>query len=132
MERDPNETTNLLHGDVSKTTLEFRKVMREKLLEYEREWGLEGYVGKSDFKIGEAYQPHPQRNEAFQRFILKITDEREREQMNKLVGEIPRAVAKEPIVNLRELDLSAWQSNLRISDRDLKQMLADHDRLRLE
>ena len=132
MQNDPDETNNLLHGEVSNAVGVTHITMREKLLEHEREWGLEGYVGECDFMVGEPYQPHPQRNEAFQRFTHQITDKREIEGMNDLVSEIPLVVAKEPIVNLRELDITSWQHNLDISDMELEDMLAAHDHLRME
>jgi hypothetical protein len=132
MKNDLNETSNLLHGDVDSEVEVTRLAMRNKLLEYEREWGLQGYVGEDDFKIGEPYQPHPQRNEAFPRFPLKLTSETEKAEMNDLLSEIPLAIAKEPIVNLRDLDISSWQHNLNVSDKDLEDMLAAHDQLRTE
>jgi arylsulfatase A-like enzyme len=132
MQNDPHETTNLLHCERSSEVRNTQQQMRAKLLDYEREWGLEGYVRESDFNVGEPYQPNPQRNEAFQRFLLKITDDVERDQMNELVSEIPQAVSKEPVVNLRELDINAWQRNLGVSDEELDGMLAGHDRLRTE
>ena len=101
-------------------------------MEYEGLYGLEGYVGTDDFKMGPPYQPHPQRNEAFQRFTLLIKDKQERERMNDLISEIPLAVTKEPVVRLRDLDIPAWQRNLGISDQQVKLMLAAHDRLRKE
>jgi arylsulfatase A-like enzyme len=127
MAKDPFETTNLLHDDVTDEVEATRNAMRSKLLEYEREWGLEGYVGEDDFKIGEPYQPHPQRNEAFPRFPLKLTNETEKAHMNDFIDEVAMAVANEPIVNLRDLDLAAWQKNLGISDQDVKRLLALND-----
>jgi arylsulfatase A-like enzyme len=132
MQNDPYETINMLHGAVSDTIRDTRIAMRDKLLAYERQWGLKGYVRELGFKVGNPYQPHPQRNEAFQRFVLQITDEREKGEMNDLVNEIPLAVAKESIVNLGELDIPAWQRNLGISDQDVERMLTTHDRLRRE
>lgn len=122
MQNDPAETTNLLHESNAHESI--RLSMREKLLDYERRNGLEGYVGEDDFKVGPEYQPHPQRNEAFQRFTLRITDPKEKEEMNSLVSEIPQAVAKEPVVNLKDLDIDAWQNNLKIPKSEVDRMLS--------
>jgi arylsulfatase A-like enzyme len=123
MESDPHETTNLLHGQYSPETAEIRAEMRTKLTAYEQEWGLEGYVGESDLKAGEPYQPHPQRNEAFPRFPLKIMDEAERALMNDFIEEIAAVVADEPLVKLSDLDITTWQTNLGISDADVARLL---------
>lgn len=123
MAKDPFEATNLLHDYVTDEVEATRNMMRSKLLEYEREWGLEGYVGENDFKIGEPYQPHPQRNEAFPRFPLKLTSETEKAQMNNFIDEIAAAVADEPLVCFKDLDITAWQKNLQISNEDVKRLL---------
>jgi len=120
---DPHETTNLLHDQYPPEVAVIRERMRAKLIEYERAWGLEGYVGDDDLKIGEPYQPHPQRNEAYPRFPKKIIDQAERAQMNDFIEEIAAAVADEPLVQLSDLDVSAWQENLGISDADVARLL---------
>ncbi|GAG53564.1 unnamed protein product, partial [marine sediment metagenome] len=127
MANDPYETSNLLHEEVNDEVEATRNVMRNKLLEYEREWGLEGYVGEDDFKIGEPYQPHPQRNEAFPRFPFKLTSETEKAQMNNFIDEIAAAVADEPLVRIKNLDIIAWQKNLQISNEDVKRLLTMDD-----
>jgi arylsulfatase len=127
LRRDPHETTNLLHEDVGGQVEDIRASLREKLLTYEQEHGLVGYTTRNDFKKGEPYEPHPQRNEAYQRFILKIMDEPERRQMNTLVDEIILAVKKEPVVRLRELDLESWRRNLEIPDDEFNRLLDAED-----
>ena len=123
MVHDPHETKNMLHGSRSSEVEAMRKIMRSKLLDYEREWGLEGYVHEDDFKVGAPYQPHPQRNEAYPRFPLMLTDESEKNEMNDFIDEIAAAVADEPIVRIKDLDIHAWQKNLNIADQDVRRLL---------
>ncbi len=132
MQKDPSETTNLLHEDPDDRLLNIRKEMRDKLMAYEKAYGLEGYVGETDFFVGPAYQPNPQRNEAFPRFPLRIVNEEEKAQMNDLVSEILMAVKDEPIVNLRDLDIEAWQTRLNIPDEEVERMLADRSQRKEE
>jgi arylsulfatase len=127
LRQDSTETTNLLHGQADSNAERIKSRLKQKLLGYERKYGLVGYTNPNDFKKAAPYEPHPQRNEAFQRFLLKITDEAERRQMNTLVDEIVTAVAKEPVVRLRELDVLAWQQNMGISDQELDRMLETDD-----
>ena len=130
MQNDPREMINLLHENSSSSVNAIKRDMKNRLLEYEQKYGLEGYAGEDDFKVGPPYQPHPQRNEAYPRFPLKIMDKREKNQMNDNIDEIARAVAKETVVNLRDLDLAAWQKNLNIPDLDVNRLLATVEKLR--
>jgi hypothetical protein len=102
--------------------------MREKLLSYEKTYGLEGYTTANDFKEGEPYFPHPQRNEAFPRFPAKLTDPAEMAAINDYLAEVTQAVAKEPIVRLGELDIRAWQKRGGFSDEAINSLLESDDR----
>ena len=124
MQNDPHETLNLLHGTPSASATTVALALRQKLTEYEREWGLEGYVDENGLKAGVPYEPHPQRNEAFPRFPLKLTDPAEKAAMNGFIDEIATAVAKEPIVKISELDYKAWQEKLNIPQEELERLLA--------
>jgi len=123
MGANPQETINLLHDQYPPEVAEIRAEMQAKLIEYERQWGLEGYVGEDDLKVGEPYQPHPQRNEAFPRFPKKILDDAERAKMNDFIEEIAMAIADEQGVRITDLDIQAWQKNLKISPKDLQRLL---------
>ena len=79
---------------------------------------------------GAPYQPYLQRNEAFPRFPLKITDPDEKAAMNDFIDEIAWAVADEPLVDIRQLDVAAWQQQLNIPDADVTRLLARDDRKR--
>ena len=47
--------------------------------------------------------------------------------MNTLFDEVLSAVADEPVVKLRELDVSAWQAKGGITDADIESPLARDD-----
>jgi arylsulfatase A-like enzyme len=128
MQRDPQETINLLAMEISKSIEELRQTMREKLLSYEQTIGLEGYTTGDEFKKGEPYLSHPQRNEAFPRFPAKLTDPAEAAAMNDFLDEVTMAVAKEPVVKLRDLDIAAWQAKGGFSEKEIRQILEADDR----
>ena len=130
MQRDPQETKNLLALEITEAVEDLRLIMREKLLFYEQTFGLEGYATGSDFKRGEPYIPHPQRNEAFPRFPDKLTDPAEAAAMNDFLDEVAQAVAQEPVVKLRDLDIAAWQVKGGFSDEEIRRLLQVNDQRR--
>ncbi|MCP4167255.1 MAG: sulfatase-like hydrolase/transferase [Chloroflexi bacterium] len=114
---DPYETKNLLWGDVPSELESIRTELRAKLAEYETKWGLAGYVSdKGELLAGPPYEPHPQRNEAFPRFPSQIMNQTEKAQMNDLFDEVRAAIAREPVVQLHQLDIAAWQAKGGFSD----------------
>lgn len=129
MQNDPHETTNLLAGESTPHIKSIRDTHYKKLVEYEEKYGLEGYVDEDGLKVGEPYEPHPQRNEAFPRFPLKLIDEAEKATIQTLYEEIQIAIKDEPIVKLAELDMTAWQKNLNVPN-DTVQQLLEHDKQR--
>ena len=102
--------------------------MRAKLVEYESRWGLEGYVHDGELLAGPPYEPHPQRNEAFPRFGEQIMDAEEKAGMKPIFDEVLAAVANEPIVKLRELDIGAWQAKGGFTDGAIGLLLAEDER----
>ncbi|NCF64557.1 MAG: sulfatase-like hydrolase/transferase [Chloroflexi bacterium] len=130
LQRDPQETKNLLALEITEAVEDLRLIMREKLLFYEQTFGLEGYATGSDFKRGEPYIPHPQRNEAFPRFPDKLTDPAEAAAMNDFLDEVAQAVAQEPVVKLRDLDIAAWQVKGGFSDEEIRRLLQVNDQRR--
>ncbi len=120
---DPHETQNLLDGDQSKEVTAIREVLKKRLIEYEKKYGLKGYVKNNSFITLERYEPYPTRNMAFPVFPDTIMDEEEKKTMNNFVDEVVQAVEPESVVDLRELDLKAWQKNGDINDETIKSML---------
>jgi arylsulfatase A-like enzyme len=128
LRNDPQETTNLLAEEPPKHVEEMRLTMRKKLLFYEQTYGLKGYTKEFDFKKGEPYIPQPQRNEAFPRFPDKLTKPAEIGAMNDYLDEVIQAVAKEPVVKLRELDIRPFQEKGDFSDDEIEQLLKTDNR----
>ncbi len=121
---DPYETRNLLWNDVSSELEPIRTELRAKLIEYETGWGLAGYVSdKGELLAGPPYEPHPQRNEAFPRFPGQIMDPTEKAQMNDLFDEVQTAIAKEPVVQLNQLDIAVWQAKGGFSDEAITKLI---------
>jgi arylsulfatase A-like enzyme len=128
MQNDPYETTNLLASPVPPAVAAVKAGLKSTLLSYERRWGLAGYTTDDDFKLGEPYVPHLQRNEAFPRFPAQIMDRVEKAEMNDLFDEVLQAVAREPVVKLHELDIAAWQTRGGFSDEAIEKLLAGQKR----
>lgn len=120
---DPHETTNLLAGEFSQEVAEIKDSLKQKLIEYERQFGLEGYVDGNDLMQQDPYVSRPYRNKAFPKFPDRITDAVEKEQMSDFFDEVLAAIEREPVVKLAELDLKAWQKNGNIPVEIIQKML---------
>jgi arylsulfatase A-like enzyme len=120
---DPPETTNLLVDGADQEVVRVKDFLRKKLIECERQIGLEGYVVGDDLAQLEPYRPRPHRNKAFPKFPDSITDAVEKEQMTDFFAEVMAAIEREPVVRLEELDLQSWQRNGNISDETIQKML---------
>jgi arylsulfatase len=120
---DPHETCNLLEEGVTEEILDKKQELRKRLIQYEKKYGLEGYVRENDFIKLEPYNPKVNRENLFPVLHRHIMDEEEKNQMNDYIDEIIQAVEKEPVVNLEELDLKTWQQNNHFDDQLIKRML---------
>jgi len=105
---DPQETTNLLHGPVSEEAESARVSLREKLVRYEKAYGLEGYVVNDDFVEMEPYVAVPYRETNFPKHVESLTKEK-KEILGAMEDEIQLAIKNESVVNLEELDLETFQ-----------------------
>lgn len=126
MINDPYETTNLLFKEESREITKVKNELRKKLVEYEKRYGLEGYVVHDDFIRLQSYVPRPSRNIAYPVFPMTLSEE-ERSTMNDFYEEIVKVVEKEPIVDLSELDLDAWKNNRNIPE-DIVRKVLEGDR----
>lgn len=124
LETDPHETRNLLAGGSSAHEA-VRAKLRRRLLEYEQTWGLPGGVKNGDFVRRDRFQAAGARNRAFPIFREKLTDPEERAAMQSFLDEVAQAIAREPVLNLEDLDLSAWQRNGSFTDTQIRQLLDD-------
>lgn len=101
MENDPDESVNLLYENTDKEIAALRDGMRRELIEREKKYGLEGYVKAGDFiRLDELrYGPYRECNPP-------IFPEKEKgTKYITLEDEIKKAIAKEEVVNLDELDV---------------------------
>lgn len=103
LKKDPKEQTNLLHTE-AKAYEAIRLDLASRLLEYEKEWGLTGYVVNDQFIELEPYVAHPfvERNYPLH---VKHLDEKEQMKLKSLEDEIDIAIQNEPLVHKEYLNL---------------------------
>jgi len=114
MVSDSGEGVNLLASDsIDPDTRATHSRLRSKLCELEEKWGLRDHTAGGDFlRLAENDLSHTNvRNKHFPNFQKRIADPEERAAMNCLDDEVFAAVANEPIVDLRKLDLETWKKN---------------------
>ena len=100
MEHDPDETTNLLHENPDSRILAVKEDLKARLIAMEKQYGLEGCVKDDQFVVLEEFKGFKYRENnppMFPRY-------QDGEYMS-LEEEIKRAVAREPVVKLEELDI---------------------------
>jgi len=100
MEHDPDETTNLLYETPDSRILAVKEDLKARLIAMEKQYGLEGCVKDDQFVVLEEFKGFKYRENnppMFPRY-------QDSEYMS-LEEEIKRAVAREPVVKLEELDI---------------------------
>lgn len=113
----------LLKQEKNKPELEKEyTVLRRKLIEYEAEYGLEGYIKNGDFQILEPYQIRYHREMNFPMFSEKL-DPEEQQRMMAWEEEVLEAIGKEPVVRLEKLDLAGFEAHSRISKESIEKLL---------
>ena len=123
MVHDPDETENLLHDSVKRVRIdEVRRRMRQKLVELESEYGLEGYVKDGDFIRLEDYTPRFFREMNFPMFGAKLC-ETEQETLARCEDEILMAVKDEPVVELEKLDLDTFRCKSGLSSDRIERLI---------
>jgi len=123
LENDANEIHNLLERKPSNEILNQKEKLRNKLIQYEKKYGLEGYVKENDFIKLEPYNPDICRENLFPVFPEYIMNEDEKKQINNFFDELILAIEKEPMVNLSELDIKTWQKNNNIEEKIINKLL---------
>jgi hypothetical protein len=103
MQNDPQETTNLLFGEVPKEARAIADALRDRLTEYEGRFGLAGYVKDGALIRLPRYEAHPYYETCIQPFALNLP-EAEANLMNQTDDEILAAIRNEPLVRLRSND----------------------------
>ncbi|MGP8313834.1 sulfatase [Enterocloster aldenensis] len=128
MENDPDETENLLYGPETKAAYEaVRQDMRTRLIHYEEAFGLEGYVRNGDFALLEPYPVRRTRKLTFSMFPDKLGKE-EQARMMTHEEEILKAVAREPVVRLSELNMEAFKEASGLSGQRIQEMIAGSEK----
>ena len=101
MEKDPQETDNLLCRKLSKEEYESYQSLRSELISYESRWGLEGCVTGERFSEFPPYRANPGYEVNLPKFYQMIVDKKEADGMMDYRQEVLEAIKKEPIVNLK-------------------------------
>lgn len=104
MEKDPDETTNLLYQNPNEQILKIKEWLKEQLLAYETRYGLDGYVKDGHFIELEEFKSFFYRENNPPMFPKK----QEHVYMT-LEEEVNRAVAHETDVHLEELDIQFFE-----------------------
>jgi arylsulfatase A-like enzyme len=134
LKNDPHETSNLLCPDIStipQAIIRIKEELKSELTKWENRWGLEGYVKDGELVKLPPYEQRPYRNRALPVFQEKIMDSQEKRAMNNIFDEILMAIEKEPIVNLKDLDLDAWKKNGNFSEEQMKNLLQKEAEMRI-
>lgn len=104
MEKDPDESTNLLYGSQDEQLLQIKDRYKQQLLSYETRYGLNGYVKNGQFVEREAFKGFPYRENN-----VPIFPKEQDQEYIDLEEEVRRAVEHESIVHLNELDIAFFE-----------------------
>lgn len=102
--QDPKETLNLLFDNPQSEHIKIRDRLRKQLIELEKQQGLEGYIENNDFIVLDEFQ---------RRFFKENNPPKftkfEPYQHLSLEEEIFKAIEKEPVVDIHQIDLSFYE-----------------------
>lgn len=101
---DPGETTNLLCNEIDAVQLKTKERLRKQLIKVEELQGLEGYIDNNQFAVYEDYQ-----KPFFRENNPPIFTKYEKQPHMSLEAEIHKAIEKEPVVNIGQIDLSFYE-----------------------
>ena len=104
MEQDPGETTNLLYENPGPEALVEKERLKAQLIDYEKRYGLEGCVVDGRFAVFEK----PRRFFYRENNPPMFPGKQDREYVS-LEEEVRRALRKEPVVKLEELDVRYFE-----------------------
>ena len=132
LREDPQESANLLHtrGLTEEPIQEIRDRLRQRLMEFERNWGPDGCLQEDEFITLNEAPALSKRKDRFPVFHKKIMDPEEKSRMNTLSDEILLYIEKEPLVRLEELKLTDWQDSGEFSDKHIKDILERERKMR--
>lgn len=105
MLHDPHETENVLLTQ-PQAYEEIRQVMRKKLIEKEKEWGLPNCIVDDDFVRYDDFEINFYREANPPFFPANLAKDEERKALWSLEQELEAAIANEPVIDLSQLDTS--------------------------
>lgn len=94
---DPQERRDLLYGDPDTGVLAVKERLKRRLLAYEKQWGLAGYVEHDEFL---KMPPYVIKSYTESCFPWSMIREPGQGGADSLLDEILRAISKEPLVHL--------------------------------
>ncbi|MBO4394409.1 MAG: sulfatase-like hydrolase/transferase [Spirochaetales bacterium] len=100
LEKDPDETTNMLYGNPEKEILEIRARLKERLLEYEFKCGLPGHIENGEFVQFPPYEIVPRREGIFPTVRKKDLND---PSFRPIQEDILQAISDEPLVKIDNL-----------------------------
>ena len=122
LDNDPLEKDNLLYI-ASNESKEIASRLRKVLVEYEKKYGLDGYIENNNFKVFDELPIHFYRETNFPYIYNRIVNEDEKKNTNNMIDEILQATKKEPLVKFKDLDLKTFQKAGGFSDNDINRLL---------
>ncbi|SKC76595.1 sulfatase family protein [Maledivibacter halophilus] len=123
---DSKERVNLLFDCKDSKILEIKVSLRRKLVQYEKTWGLPGYVVDDDFIKLDEYVPVKYRETNFPFHIDNLCKE-DKEKLIDLNDEIKMAIKNEDVVNLKELDIETFKKYGKFTDKDIEDLLCEEE-----
>lgn len=122
LENDTKERINLLVNCQDNDILSIKNILRTKLIRYEKNFGLKGYIVNNDFIKLEEYTPKKYRETNFPFHVSNLC-EKDKEQLISINDEIRMAIENEPIVNLKELDIDTFKKFGKYTDEHINDLL---------
>ena len=118
MINDPDETTNLLAtGEACEGALAAREELHAALVEQEKRYGLEGYVKDDELIVLDEMQPFFYRENNPPMFPKEQDGE-----FVSLEEEVARAIAKEEVVKISELDVPYFTKSGTLDEEKMKKL----------
>lgn len=112
---DDGESLNLLFHHPTSEHIKIKNDLRKKLIEFEKKQGLKGYIEKDDFIVLEPYCRKNFRENNPPKFTKYETHKHMR-----LEDEILKAIEKEPIVHINEINTDFFEIQGYLNIKELK------------
>lgn len=124
MEQDPHEKRNLLCFGSDEKLTAVKTQLYERLVQYETEYGLEGYVEDGKLKVLEDYQISYYQEMNFP-MHTKFLRDYEQTWLLPMETEIRMAIEREPVVHIGDLKLKNFKKYSGISEEELEKLMKE-------